>query len=124
MARTTGQAQAASKDRAERRLPRGRVTVFPNWCKGCDLCVEFCPGEVLAMGEHGWVVVAHPERCRGCHWCELHCPDFAIFVSDVGGQDEGKSQHQGKDNDQREGTAAGEPVTQAGPDEGREDEMP
>ena len=62
-------------------LPRGCVTVFPNWCKGCDLCVEFCPGGVLQHGTGGGVVVAHPERCRGCQWCELHCPDFAIFVT-------------------------------------------
>lgn len=65
------------------RLPRGRVTVFPNWCKGCDLCVDFCPVDVLEQGEDGRVIVAHPERCTGCQWCELHCPDFAIFVSDV-----------------------------------------
>jgi 2-oxoglutarate ferredoxin oxidoreductase subunit delta len=63
------------------RLPRGCVTVFPNWCKGCDLCVEFCPGQVLQHGAKGRVIVAHPERCRGCRWCELHCPDFAIFVT-------------------------------------------
>ena len=62
-------------------LPRGCVTIFPNWCKGCDLCVEFCPGGVLRPGDSGRVVVAHPDRCRGCRWCELHCPDFAIFVT-------------------------------------------
>ncbi len=65
----------------KRRLPRGRVTVFPNWCKGCHLCIEFCPQEVLAEGPGGRVIVAHPERCTACRWCELHCPDFAIFVS-------------------------------------------
>jgi 2-oxoglutarate ferredoxin oxidoreductase subunit delta len=62
-------------------LPRGCVTVFPNWCKGCDLCVEFCPGGVLKHGESGRVIVANPDQCRGCRWCELHCPDFAIFVT-------------------------------------------
>ncbi|MGD2105484.1 MAG: 4Fe-4S binding protein [Anaerolineae bacterium] len=66
-----------------RRLPRGRVTVFPNWCKGCNLCVDFCPVDVLEQGDDGRVIVAHPERCTGCRWCELHCPDFAIFVSDI-----------------------------------------
>jgi len=66
-----------------RRLPRGRVTVFPNWCKGCNLCVEFCPLGVLEQGDDGRVIVAHPEKCTACRWCELHCPDFAIFVSDA-----------------------------------------
>jgi 2-oxoglutarate ferredoxin oxidoreductase subunit delta len=64
-------------------LPRGQVTVFPNWCKGCGLCVEFCPAGVLEQGADGRVTVAHPEKCTACRWCELHCPDFAIFVSDV-----------------------------------------
>jgi 2-oxoglutarate ferredoxin oxidoreductase subunit delta len=57
------------------------VTVFPNWCKGCHLCVEFCPETVLEAGVDGRVYVAHPERCIACRWCELHCPDFAIFVT-------------------------------------------
>ena len=72
-----------TKPRAKRRLPRGRVTVFPNWCKGCGLCVEFCPTGVLEQGPDGRVIVAHPEKCTACRWCELHCPDFAIFVTDV-----------------------------------------
>ena len=71
------------KPRAKSRLPRGRVTVFPNWCKGCGLCVEFCPAGVLEQGPNGRVIVAHPEKCTACRWCELHCPDFAIFVTDV-----------------------------------------
>ena len=69
--------------RPRRQLPRGRVTVFPNWCKGCGLCVEFCPAGVLEQGADGRVIVAHPEKCTACRWCELHCPDFAIFVADV-----------------------------------------
>jgi 2-oxoglutarate ferredoxin oxidoreductase subunit delta len=66
-----------------RRRRRGRVTVFPNWCKGCNLCIEFCPTGVLEQGQDGRVIVAHPERCTACRWCELHCPDFAIFVQDL-----------------------------------------
>ncbi len=73
----------AVKGPSKRRLPRGRVTVFPNWCKGCGLCVEFCPADVLEQGDDGRVIVAHPEKCTACRWCERHCPDFAIFVSDI-----------------------------------------
>jgi 2-oxoglutarate ferredoxin oxidoreductase subunit delta len=69
--------------RPKHRLPRGRVTVFPNWCKGCGLCVEFCPASVLEQGRDGRVTVAHPEKCTACRWCERHCPDFAIFVADI-----------------------------------------
>ncbi len=67
----------------KRHLPRGQVTIFPNWCKGCDLCVEFCPAGVLEHTGDGRVAVAHPAKCTACRWCELHCPDFAIFVTDV-----------------------------------------
>ena len=76
------------KARPKRRLPRGHVTVFPNWCKGCGLCVEFCPADVLEQGPDGRVTVAHPERCTACRWCERHCPDFAIFVADIEPQPE------------------------------------
>ncbi|GEM_PF-650940 len=73
----------------KRRLPRGQVTVFPNWCKGCHLCIEFCPVGVLELGEDGRVIVAHGEKCTACRWCERHCPDFAIFVSDLEAGDDG-----------------------------------
>jgi len=70
-----------------RRRRRGQVTVFPNWCKGCSLCVAFCPLKVLEQNEDGRVIVAYPEKCTACRWCELHCPDFAIFVTEVEGEE-------------------------------------
>jgi 2-oxoglutarate ferredoxin oxidoreductase subunit delta len=82
---TTEQTKASQR---RRRLPRGRVTIFPNWCKGCNLCVEFCPMHVLEQGKDGRVIVAHPKKCTACRWCELHCPDFAIFVQDLQAEDE------------------------------------
>ena len=60
---TTKRAQRTSK------LPRGRVTIFPNWCKGCDLCIEFCPAGVLEHLPGVNVAVVHPERCTACRWC-------------------------------------------------------
>jgi 2-oxoglutarate ferredoxin oxidoreductase subunit delta len=61
--------------------PRGQVVIFPNRCKGCRICVEFCPTGVLDFiptQEHPAVV--HPENCTACHWCDTHCPDLAIVV--------------------------------------------
>ncbi len=81
-------AQDETNRKRKRRLPRGSVTVFPNWCKGCGLCVAFCPTGVLEQDKDGRVIVAHPERCTACRWCELHCPDFAIFVSDLDPEDQ------------------------------------
>lgn len=56
------------------------VCVYPDWCKGCGLCVAFCPGKVLELNSLGKAEVAHPEECINCGFCELHCPDFAIAI--------------------------------------------
>ncbi len=80
--------EAAVEEKTGKRRRRGQVTVFPNWCKGCGLCVEFCPTHVLEQAESGTVVIAHPEACIACRWCEQHCPDFAIFVTEVGPKEE------------------------------------
>jgi 2-oxoglutarate ferredoxin oxidoreductase subunit delta len=65
---------------AKRNPPRGEVHVFDNWCKGCGLCIEFCPAGVLVLGRDNRPRPIYPENCTACRWCELHCPDFAIFV--------------------------------------------
>jgi 2-oxoglutarate ferredoxin oxidoreductase subunit delta len=66
-----------------RRTPWGEVHIFENWCKGCSLCIEFCPGGVLVLGMDNRPKAIYPENCTACRWCELHCPDFAIFIVDV-----------------------------------------
>ena len=66
-----------------RKSPRGQVTVFANWCKGCGICVAFCPTDVLALDHDVHPVVVYPERCTACHWCDTHCPDLAIIVKKI-----------------------------------------
>jgi 2-oxoglutarate ferredoxin oxidoreductase subunit delta len=56
-----------------------RVIVKESWCKGCEICVAFCPTGVLEMVAK-LAVVKNPEACIGCMLCELRCPDFAIEV--------------------------------------------
>jgi 2-oxoglutarate ferredoxin oxidoreductase subunit delta len=64
-----------------KRGPRGQVIIFGMWCKGCGLCIEFCPTSVLAFNEwNEQPVVVAPEKCTACHWCDTHCPDLAIIV--------------------------------------------
>jgi 2-oxoglutarate ferredoxin oxidoreductase subunit delta len=61
---------------------KGQVQVNESWCKGCGICVEFCPEHVLVI-ERGKSHVANPEACIACNMCELRCPDFAITVTPV-----------------------------------------
>jgi len=79
------QAEANPADEKTKKVkrPRGRVEVYENWCKGCGLCIAFCPTKVLEANGDGRPVVVHPERCTACHWCDTHCPDFAIVVEDL-----------------------------------------
>ncbi len=56
------------------------VSIAQKWCKGCGICVEFCPKEVLELDSKGKSRVKNPEDCNGCKQCELRCPDFAIVV--------------------------------------------
>lgn len=55
------------------------IEVIERYCKGCSICVEFCPTKVLEMDAFV-VKVAKPEACIACNQCELRCPDFAIKV--------------------------------------------
>ncbi|MEW5908163.1 MAG: 4Fe-4S dicluster domain-containing protein [Thermodesulfobacteriota bacterium] len=50
------------------------------WCKGCGICIAFCPKSVLELSEQDKVVVARPKDCICCRLCELRCPDLAIEV--------------------------------------------
>ncbi|MEW6261550.1 MAG: 4Fe-4S binding protein [Thermodesulfobacteriota bacterium] len=50
------------------------------WCKGCGICVHFCPKKVLALNDEDKVEVVRPEDCLACKLCELRCPDLALEV--------------------------------------------
>lgn len=49
-------------------------------CKGCGICVEFCPKKVLAVSEIGKVAIEDESLCIKCKQCEERCPDYAIFI--------------------------------------------
>jgi indolepyruvate ferredoxin oxidoreductase beta subunit len=53
---------------------------IPAWCKGCDICVKFCPERCLVLNEQQLAEMVKPEACTGCRMCEWLCPDFAITV--------------------------------------------
>lgn len=67
-------------------MPKGTLIIYEERCKGCELCLVFCPEGVLAMSEElnrsGYRVACmkHPESCTGCALCAQACPDIAIEV--------------------------------------------
>ncbi len=50
------------------------------WCKGCGICVAFCPKQVLALDEDEKAVAVNPQDCICCRLCEHRCPDLAIDI--------------------------------------------
>ncbi len=63
------------------------IEIDEDLCKGCDICVEFCPLKVFEKSEKlnrkGYYVpiVAKEDECVGCRLCELLCPEFSISVT-------------------------------------------
>lgn len=58
------------------------IQIKAEWCKGCGICAEFCPGKVLGLVK-GKVLMLFPERCIKCGLCEMRCPDYAIWLENV-----------------------------------------
>lgn len=62
------------------------IEIDEEYCKGCSICIDFCPLEVLALSdrinERGYYPPApvHEEKCIGCRFCELLCPEFSIMI--------------------------------------------
>jgi NAD-dependent dihydropyrimidine dehydrogenase PreA subunit len=48
-------------------------------CVGCVICVDLCPGDVLAMDpERTIAVVAYVDECWYCGVCRIECPVDAV----------------------------------------------
>ena len=68
-------------------MATGRVVIDVERCKGCELCREACPPDVLALAEElnskGYrpVILLDPHHdCTGCALCATVCPDGCITV--------------------------------------------
>jgi len=63
-----------------------KITINQQRCKGCLLCISFCPKGVIKKGQKinqkGFVAVEiDPQAdCAGCTLCALICPDSCIEV--------------------------------------------
>lgn len=63
----------------------GEIVIDIEKCKGCELCVDACPEEALAMSDtinaKGYqYAVQINNNCTGCMDCALVCPEAIITV--------------------------------------------
>lgn len=63
----------------------GRIVIDTEKCKGCYLCIDDCPKNMITKGEiinhsgyHPAQFVEDRDDCIGCAMCALRCPDIAI----------------------------------------------
>ncbi|MCS7259518.1 MAG: 4Fe-4S dicluster domain-containing protein [Anaerolineae bacterium] len=68
-------------------MPKGRIVIHVEACKGCQLCTSVCPSGLIRMsasfnrkGYRPAELVDPTGRCTGCALCAMICPDAAIEV--------------------------------------------
>lgn len=72
------------------KLPRAKIHVIKDQCKGCGLCIHYCPKGVLKESDEINAIGARPPTvtdgngCILCGFCTIICPDLAIFVAEEG----------------------------------------
>jgi 2-oxoglutarate ferredoxin oxidoreductase subunit delta len=73
---------AVREEQPEVKKEKFEVEFYRDWCKGCGICVAFCPAGALSMNDKGEPEIIKEELCTGCTWCEIRCPDFAVQVKE------------------------------------------
>ena len=67
-------------------INNGKLSINPETCTGCGLCVLACPVDVIRMDAvSAKPVIAYPRDCQVCYLCEDDCPTQSISLShDIG----------------------------------------
>jgi 2-oxoglutarate ferredoxin oxidoreductase subunit delta len=64
------------------------VTIKKDKCKGCYLCILYCPTKHLTISSQlnkrgvSFAALKEGTRCAGCGFCFLVCPESCIEVYD------------------------------------------
>ena len=67
-------------------VANGYVNINQELCKGCQLCVCFCPEDSIYMADNlnasGYQAAVFNDsgKCSGCAICALVCPEVVIEV--------------------------------------------
>jgi len=65
---------------------QGEIKIDEEKCKGCKICVNFCPNGAIGISEKinkkgvYPVQIKDKGKCTGCGICFLVCPDVAIEI--------------------------------------------
>lgn len=52
-------------------------------CISCSLCVNYCPRDVLRIGEDGIPFMKYKNDCWYCDACSYICPKGAIELTEI-----------------------------------------
>ena len=68
-------------------MAKGEIVILDYSCKGCALCVEYCPNGCIQISKDKFTAsgallpeFVNVEECVACKICANMCPDFAIEV--------------------------------------------
>jgi 2-oxoglutarate ferredoxin oxidoreductase subunit delta len=65
---------------------KGYIEIDREFCKGCELCVQFCPKGFIVLSDklnangYRFAACVKDGECSGCAICALVCPEVAIEV--------------------------------------------
>jgi len=65
---------------------KGTLLIDSEKCKGCGVCIEGCPQNVIAPSKnvnvkgYNYLEMINEEACIGCANCAILCPDGVIEV--------------------------------------------
>jgi len=79
-------------------MKKGKITIDSEICKGCYLCINACPQNVITISKKANISGVYPAiystvskknatSCIACGSCYQVCPDLAIEVYEIEGAD-------------------------------------